>query len=96
MTDQSERATCIDAFLPRTTPSYVDTEIENRQNYSMSIMVVLFPSIIHGIALHRIAEVRKEWRGCVYHGFFLPLGLGVDASFCGIGQVRMCLFLHYL
>lgn len=55
MTGQSERAKCIDAFLPRTTPSVVDTEIENRQNYSMSIMVVLFSSIIslHCIALQK-------------------------------------------
>jgi len=33
------------------------------------------------IALHCIAEVRKEWRGCVYRGCFLPLGLGANASF---------------
>lgn len=71
MTGQSGGATYIDAFLPRPTPSFVDTEIENRQNHSMSIMAFYFLRF-HGIALHS----GRNGRLCL-SVFFLPLVLGM-------------------
>ena len=71
MTGQSNRARYIDAFLPSPTPSFVDTEIENRQNYSMSIILFYFLRF-HGIALHS----GRNGRLCL-SVFFLPLVLGM-------------------